>query len=156
MHLRNYPRIFVIGFAGSDRRGAAEKLAKELNYQLIDLDQEIEKEDGRSIQRICMMMGEHEYRNKEYEMLEKIKNQEKIVVICGDGIVLDDMNRQILERNGVFVADAEKSAQELWENAIRDQEHSPYAFMHQGDDQQKKEKFMDLYEQRKSLYNQFG
>ena len=39
MDLRNYPRIFVIGFAGSDRRGAAEKLAKELNYQLIDLDQ---------------------------------------------------------------------------------------------------------------------
>ena len=40
MDLRNYPRIFVIGFAGSDRRGAAEKLAKELNYQLIDLDRE--------------------------------------------------------------------------------------------------------------------
>ncbi len=155
MDLNNSPRIFVIGFAGSDRKSAAEKLAKELEYQIIDLDLEIEKADGRSIQRICMMMGEHEYRNKEYEMLEKIKNRENIVVICGDGIVLDDMNRQILEQNSVVVADAEKSAQELWENALRNQEQSPYAFMHQSDNQQKKEKFMDLYEQRKSLYNQF-
>ena len=72
MNYHNKPRIFVIGFMGSDRKGTAENIAKELDYQLVDLDREIEQEDGRSIQRICMTMGEHEYRNKEYESLEKL------------------------------------------------------------------------------------
>ena len=155
MDYQNAPRIFVIGFIGSDRKGAGQKIADELDYRLVDLDREIEEKDGRSIQRICMMMGEHEYRNKEYEMLEKLADQEGIVVVCGDGIILDDMNRQILEKNSVIVADREMSAELLWERARAEQRTSPYAFMHQSEDQQKKEKFIRLYEQRKPLYNQF-
>lgn len=64
--------IFVTGFFGAPVMESAERLAKEKGYGFLSLDAEIEKEDGRSIQRICMMMGEHEYRNKEYAMLSKI------------------------------------------------------------------------------------
>lgn len=156
MDYHNKPRIFVIGFMGSERKGTAEKIAKELNYRLVDLDREIEQEDGRSIQRICMTMGEHEYRNKEYESLEKLAGQNRIVVACGDGTILDEMNREILEKNCVIIADRETPVEILWERARADQESSPYAFMHQSDDKLKKEKFINLYEQRKSLYNQFG
>lgn len=98
MDYHNKPRIFVIGFMGSERKGTAEKIAKELNYRLVDLDREIEQEDGRSIQRICMTMGEHEYRNKEYESLEKLAGQNRIVVACGDGTILDEMSREILKK----------------------------------------------------------
>ena len=139
MDYHNKPRIFVIGFMGSERKGTAEKIAKELNYRLVDLDREIEQEDGRSIQRICMTMGEHEYRNKEYESLEKLAGQNRI-----------------LEKNCVIIADRETPVEILWERARAEQESSPYAFMHQSDDKLKKEKFINLYEQRKSLYNQFG
>lgn len=155
MEEKKSSRIFVIGFMGSDRKGIGEKLAVKLNYELIDLDQEIEKEDGRDIRRICMMMGEHEYRNKEYEMLEKLLDREKIVVVCGDGIILDDMNREILQKNHVILADWEKEPQQLWEQAKQQQNKFPYAFMNQPDTALKKQKFMDLYEQRKNLYNIF-
>lgn len=64
--------IFVTGFFGAPVMESAERLAKEKGYGFLSLDAEIEKEDGRSIQRICMMMGEHEYRNKEYAALLKI------------------------------------------------------------------------------------
>ena len=146
--------IFVTGFLGSDRKGLAEKLAAELGYRAMDLDTEIEKADGRSVQRICMTMGEHEYRNKEYETLEKLTSMERIVVSCGDGVLLDDMSREILSQNQVVIADAELGPEELWEKA-KGQTGIPYSFMQMGDETARREKFMVLYQQRKGMYQEF-
>lgn len=154
MDYKQASRVFVIGFIGSDRKGLAEKLAADLNYKVLDLDKEIEKEDGRSVLRICMMMGEHEYRNKEYEMLTKCSGMERVVIFCGDGVVLDEMNQEILKKNTVVIADADLTAEELWEKA-KDQKNDLYAFMQHSDESVKKEKFITLYEQRLPLYNQF-
>lgn len=150
MTYKNSPRIFVTGYMGADTRGLAEKLAAELSYELIDLDAEIEKEDGRTIQRICMLMGEHEYRNKEYEMLQTLKDRDGIVVLCGDGIIFDDQNREVLEANTVMLADPDTDIEILWERA-KDMKDLPYAFMNFGGDN-RKEKFIALYEQRKDIY----
>lgn len=148
------PRIFIIGFLGSDRKSAAQQLARELNYQEVDLDEEIEKKDGRSIARICMTMGEHEYRNQEYQLLCELSEKSGIVVCCGDGVVLDNMSLELLKQNTVVVADAELTADDLWEKA-RKLKNPLYAFMLQKDEQLKKEKFLELYKQRKPLYSQF-
>ena len=61
--------VFVTGFFGAPVMQTALKIADEENLDIISLDDEIEKNDGRSVRRICMVMGEHEYRNKEYEAL---------------------------------------------------------------------------------------
>lgn len=150
MTYKNSPRIFVTGYMGAQTRELAEKIASELKYELIDLDAEIEKLDGRTIQRICMLMGEHEYRNKEYEMLQSLKDREGIVVLCGDGIIFDDQNREVLEANTVVLADAGADIDTLWERA-KDQKGLPYAFMNFGGEE-RKEKFVELYEQRKEIY----
>ena len=147
-------RIIDIGLLGSDRKGAAQKLAAEKGFQYLDLDQEIEKEDGRSILRICMMMGEHEYRNKEYEMLVKLQGKENIVVSCGDAVMLDDMSLDILKKNRVILADWELTPEKLWERAKKEK-GLPYAFMNEADEKIKKEKFITLYDQRRHLYEQF-
>jgi shikimate kinase len=97
-----------------------------------------------------MLMGEHEYRNKEYEMLQSLKDREGIVVLCGDGIIFDDQNREVLEANTVVLADADADIDELWERA-KDLKGLPYAFMNFGGDE-RKEKFIELYEQRKDIY----
>lgn len=150
MTYKNTPRIFVTGYMGADTRTLAEKIAAETGYEMIDLDAEIEKADGRTIQRICMLMGEHEYRNKEYEMLQELKNREGIVVLCGDGIIFDDQNREVLEANTVVLADADTDINILWERA-KDLKNLPYAFMFFGGNE-RKQQFLDLYEQRKDIY----
>ena len=154
MTYKNSPRIFVTGYMGSDTRALAEKITAELNYEMIDLDAEIEKADGRTIQRICMLMGEHEYRNKEYEMLQSLKDREGIVVLCGDGIIFDDQNREVLQDNCVVLADADTDIDILWERA-KDQKGLPYAFMNFGGDD-RKQKFIELYEQRKDIYKKLA
>ena len=150
MTYKNSPRIFVTGYMGADTRALAENIAAETGYELIDLDAEIEKADGRTIQRICMLMGEHEYRNKEYEMLQTIKNREDVVVLCGDGIIFDDQNREVLQDNTVVLADADTDLEILWERA-KNLKNLPYAFMFFGGDE-RKQQFIELYEQRKEIY----
>ena len=38
MTYKNSPRIFVTGYMGAETRTLAEKIAGEMNYELIDLD----------------------------------------------------------------------------------------------------------------------
>ncbi len=159
-------RIYITGPMGSNRLELGEKLAKEKGYQLINLDKEIEKEDGRTIKRISMMMGEHAYHDKEYHKLKKIEEQEEIVVVCGDGVLFDNMCEAILERGEILVADWDKSIEDLWKVA-KDDINLPYAFvdalrydertLEEGKDLDKSRarafrKFEEIYNERKKYF----
>ena len=146
--------IYITGYIGSDRAALAKKVADETGAKTVDLDSEIKRLDGRSVMRIVMMMGEHEYRNKEYEALEMLAEQEDLVVVCGDGTLFDEMCRELMEKGTVLIADADKSAEELWENAKKDP-NIPYAFMQMGEEEEKKARFMKMYEARKELYGKY-
>ena len=147
--------IYVTGFIGSGRARLAEQIAREKGKRIVDLDGEIKKADGRSVMRIVMMMGEHEYRNKEYEVLERLSEEEDLVVICGDGTLFDEMCRAMMEEGEIVIADADKTAEELWE-AAKDDASIPYAFMQMGKEDEKKERFMKMYEARKDLYGKYS
>ncbi len=163
--------IFVTGFFGAPLLQRAQQLAEEHGLPLISLDEEIEKADGRSVRRICMMMGEHEYRNKEYEILKKLTesalNEENectldegetprsgAVVLCGDGVLHDDMSRDLIITHTLVVAGGDMSCDELWENA-KDIEGSTHAFMHFGTEEKKRAAFDDLYERQRVLFTPY-
>lgn len=143
-------RIFVVGFMGSDRASVARTIAQEKGYTFHHMDEEIAAEDGRSLLRICMLMGEHEYRNKEYAMLSNYLTMEDIVVACGDGVVLDDECRRLLRSGQVIVVDEEPEA--LWTRA-KDDDTIPYAFLRCENENIRKALFLDLYHRRKPLYD---
>ena len=65
-------RHYIIGYLGAQTRKEGEALARLLQCPLLFVDDEIERLDGRSIKRICMINGEHAYRNKEFEILSKL------------------------------------------------------------------------------------
>ena len=155
-------RCFVIGYMGTDRKGKAQSIAKERSWDCLDLDTEIERLDGRSILRLCMTMGEHDYRNKEYEVLSKLADEtfdmgiaanesytDNLVISCGDGILLDEMCFEMLKNSEVILLDG--PIEELWEKAKYDKS-IPYAFMNTFPEDKKKKQFTELYEMRKSLY----
>ena len=145
------PRLFVIGFIGSRRMERGEELARELGYQLLDLDRMIEERDGRSLKKLIMMMGEHEYRNKEYEVLKELEDQQGFVLVCGDGIVHDEMNLAILKREATFFV--EEPLEILWER-VREKADGLYAFLHDSDRERARIKFMEFYQLRLPLYRE--
>jgi len=151
--------IFVTGFYGAPTDKLAKETAEQKGLNLIVLDELIEKKDGRSVQKISMLMGEHEYRNKEYEALEEIssayeENPAPAVILCGDGVLHDDMSAAIIKKHLLLVAGADMSADELWENA-KNFKNSYYAFMNFGSDEQRKESFMKLHERQCALFKEY-
>ena len=163
--------IFVTGFFGAPLMQRAHQLAEEHSLPLLSLDEEIEKADGRSVRRICMMMGEHEYRNKEYEALKRITESafgemtkseadgskcsaEGSVVLCGDGVLHDDMSRELIEGHELIVLGGDMSIDELWEGA-KAAEGSCHAFMHFGNEEEKRAAFEKLYERQRVLFTPY-
>ncbi|MBQ4596522.1 MAG: hypothetical protein IJB14_06065 [Firmicutes bacterium] len=158
--------IFITGFFGAPLLQRAQQLAEEHDLPLISLDEEIEKADGRPVRRICMMMGEHEYRNKEYEALKKLTEcaleeaagdetpRSDAVVLCGDGVLHDDMSRDLITSHQLIVLGGDMSCDELWENA-KTIEGSCHAFMHFGNEEEKRAAFDDLYERQRVLFTPY-
>ena len=148
--------IFITGFFGAPLMQKAQSLAKEQNLPLFVLDEEIEKADGRSARRICMMMGEHEYRNKEYEALKAIVDGDvsEAVICCGDGVMHDDMSRDILESHELIVLGADMTIEDLWEVA-KIEKNSCHAFMHFGNEEQQWAAFEKLYERQRVLFTPY-
>lgn len=144
---------YVTGFIGSDRKGEAMRIAGEKGLTFLDMNEEIKERDGRSVMRIVMSMGEHALHNAEYELLQELDTMDGLVVACGDGTLFDDDCAEIMEHGKIVIADAGKTPGELWEAAEKDSA-IPYAFMMKRDDKAR-EKFMALYEQRRSLYEKY-
>lgn len=142
-------RLFIIGYIGSDRKNVGEKVANLLGYQLLVLDDLIVEKDGRSLKKIIMSMGEHEYRNKEYELLEMYSRKDNFVMVCGDGVVLDDMCIAVLKDNPTLFVDEPLEA--LWPRVKNDQTLL-YSFLQNTNESNVFKKFSELYQLRLPLY----
>ena len=147
--------IVVTGYFGAPIEETARQIAESRSFALVSLDDEIVRRDGRSILRICMLEGEHSYRNKEYEILDilaKAPSPGGIVVWCGDGVLHDDMSREIAMRGELVIAGEDMSEEELWQRA-RLTGGSYHAFMAFGTEDEKREKFHHLYDRQKLLFD---
>lgn len=175
-------RIFLIGYMGSGKTTVSTILSSRTGTAWIDMDQEIEKAEGMPIRTIFIKYGEHEFRNKESELLDKLchvtgaidlmageatgerkvldkvskyqtfaDRKEDLIISCGGGVILDDLNRQILNRQYTIFLEA--SPETLFERVNGDT-NRPFAFMDIVDEEERKQKFLDLYKKREPLYRE--
>ena len=85
---------------GSGKSTVGKILAKQLGKQCIDLDCQIEKKVGESIESIFQNEGELKFRYYETLELKRISNS---VVACGGGIILSNENLNLMKRNGRII-----------------------------------------------------
>lgn len=142
----------VTGYFGAPIHAKAAQLARERGVELLSLDEEIVRRDGRSIKRLVMMNGEHGYRNLEYEVLKELADSgRELVVSCGDGVLYDDDSRNIILQGTLVIAGEKLSPDQLWEKA-RLLEDSYHAFMAFGTQEEKRRAFDDLIQRQKILF----
>lgn len=89
-------RIALIGPMGAGKSTVGLKLSEATGYAFIDMDAEIEKQQGMTIAEIFAKKGEAFFRKLEVELLAQIGREENIVISCGGGVVLYPENRRIL------------------------------------------------------------
>ncbi len=91
----------LIGFMGCGKSTVSKLLAKELGWQLIDTDAQIEEEQGTTISRMFADRGEAWFRILESELIERLsKEKEPMVISTGGGLPMQPQNKELLEQLG--------------------------------------------------------
>lgn len=87
----------------SGKTTLGKKLAKSLNYQFVDLDKLIEKDQGMEISSIFSMKGEAYFREVESRILKETARQKGIVLASGGGTPCFFDNMDVIKTMGVSI-----------------------------------------------------
>ncbi|MGG1443737.1 shikimate kinase [Brevibacillus laterosporus] len=96
--------IILIGFMGTGKSTVGEHLAQQLQYERCDLDEEIVKATGKTISQIFAEDGEEMFRQLESDVLRRLVDGNRRVIITGGGAVLRPENVQVMLQYGIVVA----------------------------------------------------
>ncbi|ATO50871.1 shikimate kinase [Brevibacillus laterosporus] len=96
--------IILIGFMGTGKSTVGEQLAQQLQYERCDLDEEIVKATGKTISQIFAKDGEEMFRQLESDVLRRLIDGNRRVIITGGGAVLRPENVQVMLQHGIVVA----------------------------------------------------
>lgn len=90
--LNTMNNITLIGMMGSGKSTIAKELKDIYEYDIIDTDSSIEKEQNMTISDIFKEMGEEYFRKLEYDFISNISASENHIISTGGGIVLNPLN----------------------------------------------------------------
>jgi shikimate kinase len=95
--------IFLIGYRGTGKSSVARELAKRLEYDWVDADDEIERRVGKNIAAIFSDEGEAAFRDAEAAVVADLVGRRRTVVALGGGAVLRAENRRAIAAAGPVV-----------------------------------------------------
>ncbi len=135
--------IALIGMMGCGKSASGKKVAKILNSEYIDLDDEFEKMHG-PIELFFEKHGEERFRTEEEKLLEKHSQRKGIILSTGGGVVKSERNRKILDGMNTFYL--EDDIEELWKRV----KATKRPLVKKG-----KDFFTEVYSKRKPLYERY-
>jgi shikimate kinase len=143
------PLIVLVGMPGSGKSTVGRQLARQLGYQFVDSDAEIEQHIGCSISSFFAAHGEVEFRSVEERVLAAIcqPSDACAVLATGGGAVLRESNRRTLRAAGAVVY-LRTSAEELFRRLRNDRQRPLLEVANP------LQKLRELYRERDPLYRQ--
>lgn len=109
-------RLYIVGYMASGKTTFGRALARRLGWDFIDLDEQIEVEQGRSIPELMRSVGEPAFRAMESAALKKTSARRKVIVACGGGTPCFGGNMEFMTLHGHtlwLVASPEKMAERI-------------------------------------------
>jgi len=95
--------LYLTGYRGTGKSAVGVSLARLLDRPVIDLDQVVEANRGKSIREIFDEGGEALFRDLESEALVTASESDAAVISLGGGAILKQENRDVIQRTGICV-----------------------------------------------------
>jgi shikimate kinase len=96
-------KIYLVGFMTAGKTTVARALGARLDWQAVDLDEEIERREGLTVADIFATRGEPAFRQLEREALQRLLPLRHVVVATGGGTFADPANRAAILADGCSI-----------------------------------------------------
>jgi shikimate kinase len=115
---------FLIGFMGSGKTHWGKIWASVSGFNFIDLDEAIEKQEGKSIADIFERKGEKHFRKIEAKALRTFGNLTNTIIACGGGTPCFFENVQWMNEHGMTIY-LKTTGPQILERVLLEQEKRP-------------------------------
>lgn len=95
--------LYLVGFMGTGKSTVGRQVAKQLGFQFLDSDHEIERQQGKPVSAIFAEEGEAAFRTMEREFIEHGHPAQRCVVAGGGGLVVPPGMLELLRARGVVM-----------------------------------------------------
>jgi len=139
-------RLVLVGFMGAGKTSVGRELGKFLEWDFIDLDDEIERVEGRTVRELFAGGGEAYFRSAELRELERVLReiQKETVVSVGGGTFAQAGCADIVGTAGAISVLLDAPVEELLRRVTMGANTRPLAA--------DREKFAKLYAERQQAY----
>ncbi len=96
-------RYFLVGFMGSGKTYWGRKWSETHGLKHFDLDEEIEKQQGKTIPEIFEKQGEVAFRKIERDTLKQFLELDDFILSCGGGTPCFFNNMKTMNKAGVTI-----------------------------------------------------
>ncbi|MCG3176235.1 MAG: Shikimate kinase [Candidatus Omnitrophica bacterium] len=115
--------VVLVGFMGTGKSSVGRILARRLRLRLIDVDDLIERTEGRRISEIFAADGEPHFRRLEKEAIRRASAEKGAVITTGGGAVVDPENLGALRATGRIIS--LQATPETVYQRVRSSKHRP-------------------------------
>lgn len=96
-------KLFLIGLMGSGKSVMGKRISQSVQLPFIDLDDEIEKEEGLKISEIFSTKGEDYFRTLEAASLRRHSERKEFVMATGGGAPCFHDNMNFINQTGTSI-----------------------------------------------------
>jgi shikimate kinase len=111
--------VFLVGFMGAGKSSVGRALAERLNWVFEDLDDRIERREGRTVPEIFRNSGEPGFRRAEHGALRSVIDELSAgalkIIALGGGAFVQEKNAALLQSSGAPTVFLDAPADELWQ-----------------------------------------
>jgi 3-dehydroquinate synthase len=121
---RRITNLIITGFSGTGKSLVAMEVARRLNWDFLDTDDEIVRQTGKPIAEIFCQDGEDKFRELERETIRKACQRRQTVIAIGGGAIVDPQNYELLAKTGL-IACLEAKPETIYERLFHEAVCSP-------------------------------